>query len=273
MSFSPVTVELLIWLTSKQVADPQPHKRPKKAAGPMLGDQFIAFLAFRAVEGTPVTNDLRRLPAVRENAFCRLAFPEEFADAAHPAVDWTPWVAGPGAPIFEALQQELSHRWIRIEQGKKEITRAETMLNIGLAQRQLLDKLVDALDRAGRRDLARFLLMAGASLLGHGPSADSWLARMSTTGLTVGQRAAVSMAAFAFLRVFERFQQWEEQARTVGYFDEGYAASQLWKADWERYAGAACGAAAQAIVRQSDPLRVQLRPALEQTSSTGTENN
>ena len=67
----------------------------------------------------------------------------------------------------------------------------------------------------------------------------------------MGQRAAVSAAAFAFLRIYERLEQWEQQARSVGYFDEGYAASQLWKADWERFGGAAaCDA-----VRDHPPKR------------------
>jgi hypothetical protein len=264
--FSPATIELLYWLTSKHSADPKPRK---KTAGATLGDQFVAFLVLRALESTPLANELRSLPAIHKNALCRLAFVEEFCDTAYPAIDWTPWITAPGVAVFEALQHELSDHWIRLEQNKMAITRAERMLNVGLAQRQLLDNLLDALEVAGRRDLARFLLMAGARLLAGSHTAESWLARLSTAGLTLGQRSAVAAAAFAFLRVFDRFQQWERQARTVGYFDAGYAASQLWKSDWERYAGAACCSAAQAIVRQSDPLRVQARPPAEASPMAG----
>ena len=44
-------------------------------------------------------------------------------------------------------------------------------------------------------------------------------------------------------------------ARGVGYFDEGYAASQLWKADWEQVQGDLMVERAHAIVRQLDPMR------------------
>ena len=43
-------------------------------------------------------------------------------------------------------------------------------------------------------------------------------------------------------------------ARSVGYFDEGYQAAQLWKAEWERYEGEVLCDRATTIVRQLDPL-------------------
>jgi hypothetical protein len=39
------------------------------------------------------------------------------------------------------------------------------------------------------------------------------------------------------VRQLHRLQRWERQARSVGYFDENYAASQLWKSDWEYWHG------------------------------------
>ena len=39
--------------------------------------------------------------------------------------------------------------------------------------------------------------------------------------------------------------RWQKQARTVGYFDEGYAGSQMWKADWEAADGDATAAPAR----------------------------
>jgi hypothetical protein len=41
----------------------------------------------------------------------------------------------------------------------------------------------------------------------------------------------------------------------VGYFDEGYAASQLWKSDWDHYQGDALVGRAQAIIRTLDPMQ------------------
>jgi hypothetical protein len=53
----------------------------------------------------------------------------------------------------------------------------------------------------------------------------------------------------------DRLQGWERRARSVGYWDEGYQASQLWKDDWERFLGEDQHGRAQAIVRQMDPMR------------------
>ncbi len=263
MAFSVASLELLIWLTTRHAPDLPSRRAARKRPETTLGDRFIAFLAFRAVENTPVAEEMRRLPAVVDNSLCRLAFPQEFADGSHPSSDWSPWITGPGVPVFEALQQELGQRWVRIEENKMQSTRVENILNVGLAQRRVLEGLLDALERAGRRDLARFLLMAGSRLLRGGLPADALLARIDRKGMTMGQRAAVSAAAFAFLRIYERLEQWEQQARSVGYFDEGYAASQLWKADWERFGGAAACDAVRAIIRQSDPLRPPTGDAID----------
>jgi hypothetical protein len=42
----------------------------------------------------------------------------------------------------------------------------------------------------------------------------------------------------------------------VGYFDEDYAASQLWKEEYEALNGSAVLAAAQRVLEQLEPLRI-----------------
>ena len=61
--------------------------------------------------------------------------------------------------------------------------------------------------------------------------------------------------ALALTRQTERLRDWARRARAVGYFDEGYAAAQLWQADWEQYDGDALCERARAIERQLDPMR------------------
>ena len=39
------------------------------------------------------------------------------------------------------------------------------------------------------------------------------------------------------LRQIERLAGWQRAGRHVGYFDEEYATSQMWQADWERHRG------------------------------------
>jgi hypothetical protein len=104
-------------------------------------------------------------------------------------------------------------------------------------------------------DLARFLLMAAANLLGPHAHAGMWTGRLHLAGLRVADRAETYQAAAGFLRYVDRLQAWERRARGVGYFDEGYQASQLWKSDWDHFEGDQLHGRAQAIVRQMDPMR------------------
>jgi hypothetical protein len=53
----------------------------------------------------------------------------------------------------------------------------------------------------------------------------------------------------------ETLEAWQDRARYVGYFDEDYQASQLWKADWEAANGDRVAARARAAVEMLEPLR------------------
>jgi len=71
----------------------------------------------------------------------------------------------------------------------------------------------------------------------------------------LADRAETYRGALAFLRVLPRLQQWERRARSVGYFDEGYKASQLWKDEWEHHGGDALAERAQTIIKALDPMK------------------
>jgi hypothetical protein len=129
------------------------------------------------------------------------------------------------------------------------------MRDLGAAQERVLNAFLDAVEKAGRLDLARFLLRAAARLLGPYANTGMWVGGLPSAGPRLADRAATYQAALAFVRRLDRLQSWERRARTVGYFDEGYAAAQLWKADWERHDGDALCERARGLVRQLDPLR------------------
>jgi len=48
---------------------------------------------------------------------------------------------------------------------------------------------------------------------------------------------------------------WQQQAVNIGYFDEGYQASQMWKTDWEAANGNRVAARARTTVEMLEPLR------------------
>jgi hypothetical protein len=153
------------------------------------------------------------------------------------------------------LQSELAARWIEVEGGKSRIAEWQPMRDLGRSQERVLTAFLDAIEQAGRLDLARFLLRAAHELLGEHANADMWVGGLSSAGPRLADRAVTYQSALALLRQMPRLQSWERRARTVGYFDEGYQASQLWKADWEQYDGDVLHDRAAMIVRQLDPMR------------------
>ena len=56
-------------------------------------------------------------------------------------------------------------------------------------------------------------------------------------------------------RQMARLCSWEDEARAVGYFDDGYAASQMYKQEWEAAEGDRIAARARTAVDAIEPLR------------------
>jgi hypothetical protein len=261
LAFSENSLDLLIWLTAVDASAAKRRWSPRRNSPMTLGDRFLLFLAYRALRGTGVGNRLGRWPVLASHGLCRLAFPDEFADLPDDGplddgpLDLETWTTGVGACLVEALEHELAHHWVRIERSKARITAPDAMCALGTAQERVLGQFLDALEEHERRDLARFLLVAASRILRHSPPAEAWTGRLEVSGLAMRDRAEVYRHALAFLRALERLARWQSQARTVGYFDEGYAASQLWKSDWERLGGTTCSSAARAIARRVGPMR------------------
>jgi hypothetical protein len=157
--------------------------------------------------------------------------------------------------MLEAMQADLAERWVKVESSKETITGPEAMRDLGQAQDRALGAFLDAVEKAERRDLARFLLRAAHRLLGPYAHSGMWNGGLQWGGIRLADRAATNQAATAFLRHLDRLNGWARWARTVGYFDEGYDAAQLWLADWEHFEGDQLHARAQAIVKALDPMR------------------
>jgi hypothetical protein len=60
--------------------------------------------------------------------------------------------------------------------------------------------------------------------------------------------------SLALVRHEARMRRWARYERAVAHFEEEYAASQLYKTDWERWQGDAFATRAEAIVRETEPL-------------------
>ena len=217
--------------------------------------------------------DLRRRQPFVRHGLCRLAYPEDYTAApADAEPNFAPWTSGVGACMLEALQPELAARWIEVEGGKSRIAEWQRMRDLGRSQERVLTAFLDAVEQAGRLDLARFLLRAAHQLLGEHADADMWVGGLTNAGPRLADRAATYQSALALLRQLPRLQSWERRARTVGYFDEGYQAAQLWKADWEQYQGDAlherarrsCGSSTR-CGRRERRTRDQARPTMSRS--------
>jgi hypothetical protein len=256
LSFSRHALELLIWLTASRPGDREPAWRlQEQELTP--ADQLLLFFVHEGLRRCAEdlgARQLRRRPGFDRHGLCRLAYPEDFTEHNSPP-DFAPWTTGLGACMLEALQTDLAARWVQVEGDKERLADPGQMLHLGQAQDRALTAFLDAVEQAGRLDLARFLLQAAAHLLSPQANAAMWAGSLRTEGLRLAERTAVYAAAVTFLRHLDHLRAWERRARTVGYFDEGYQASQLWKADWERYQGDQLHERAQGIIRQLDPLR------------------
>ena len=249
LSFTAYSMEYLLWLTSAKARE----EKPKASNRPTLGDELLVALGFDTFARTEAAATCRVWPGLDGNGLCVLLYPDEILLAKE--LDWTPWLQEPGSSLLEALQTRLSERWLEMERGKAVIDDPGAMRRLGDAQQTVLTGFLDAADAAGRRDLARFLLATAAALLEDGPNARRWIGALDVGNLRLAERVHAYRAALAFVRILTRLNQWEQDARNVGYFEEGYHAAQLWKADWERFGGGDLYRRAAAILAEVEPLR------------------
>ncbi len=253
LAFSPLSLEFLLqWLSNdwKTIAT--------KIDDATVGDRLLFCLAHDRFRDLDVGRLLaEKWPPLHRDGLCRLMFLDELRDTdqRQSTIQWHVWTSGVGACVLEAMQEALAERWTLLERAKETRSEVQAMQSLGANQQRVLGEYLEALAVAERRDLARCFLMAGQQLLREAPTARRWIGKLQLQGQRLADRVQLYRAALALLVQFERLQQWERDCRGVGYFDEGYAASQLWKADWERFQASASCERAAAILHEVAPLR------------------
>jgi hypothetical protein len=256
LAFSRHALDFLIWITADDPAEKETAwSPPVDELSP--ADALLLYYAFAALRDTTTVGQVwRGMPAFARNGLIRLAYPDYFGSEEMPA--FAPWTTGLGAIILEALQPELEDRWVRLESGKGRLDDWRKLRSIGQSQDQVLGRFLETVEAAGRLDLAGFLLRTAARTLTPRATPYMWVGpEMRTAPSRLAERAEMHQAALALVRQVDRFRGWERRARGVGYFDEGYAASQLTKETWDRAGGDALHGRAQAIIQALDPMRVQ----------------
>lgn len=259
LEFSRPVLEFLFWLTAEKVHE---TKQSWDAVPDALtpADELFFALAFDAMRTDPdVLTVLRRKDAFVRNPFCWLIAPQDAADpdAAKPQPpDFAPVCTGLRAVLLECLQTHLTHRWVRSERDKGQLGDWKRMRLQGNAEFAALRTFLQAAEAARRSDLARFVLRTNAAVLQSDLTPVFWTGGLQGSGpQRLADRLETQRAALAVPRQMEVLETWQERNRYVGYFDEDYAASQMWKADWEAVNGDRVAARARAAVEMLEPLR------------------
>ena len=259
LQFSRPVLDFLLWLTAEKVHETkQAWDAAPKALTP--ADELFFCLAFDAIRSDPdVLAVLRKKDAFTRNPFCWLTAPGDVADpeSTKPIVpDFAPLFTNQRAVLVECLQTHLTHRWIRSECAKKQIGDWKKMRQQGQAEFTALRGFVQAAEAARRTDLARFILRTNAAVLQSDLTPVFWTGGLQGSGPPrLADRLETQRAALALPRQMETLESWQERARFVGYFDDDYQASQMWKADWEAANGDAVALGARTVVEMLEPLR------------------
>jgi hypothetical protein len=254
--FSRHALEFLVWITVQKPADTEP---PLQLADSELtpADRLLLFLAYEALRDTEAAAPLRAKPGFVNHGLLRLAFPDDYAGtSAEP--DFGPWIAGLGAAIMEALQPWLAARWVKLVRGQAHVGDWPALAAQGTEEERVLTAFSAGLEEANRPDLTRFILRAAGTLLTPDQKANAFFAGLQGTGPPkLADRLDVHRRALALPRHLERLQAWERRARGVGFLDDDYAVSQVWKGDWERLNGDELTDRSRALMKQVEPLKVQ----------------
>jgi hypothetical protein len=233
LDYSQFTIALLRWLVEMPLATA--GVVDKLAAKPAtIGDQVVGYLALEVASETPAQLTIARASKVNLSPLAWLGFAHVIPG--EPPDDpkaWDALVTGTGAVVVETLQQELAKRWRTVELGKRTMTDPETLVVLGAAQDATLTAFMDACTRAGRRDLAGFILDAMVPLLGRevAPFPND-LDRTKPLGLRMSAR----VAAGALLRGLSKWCEWDRQHRGVRFLDDDYESSQLLLTRFEKAA-------------------------------------
>ena len=258
LELSANPLSFLIWLTAERLDTPQRPWEPREGES-TGGDEFFFALAYDRLRQIPaVKPHLPSHPAFRGNALCWLMYPGDFAALADSTTpDFTPWFQTPRVVILEAWQPVLLQTWLKSERAKCQQEDWQMMRQQGQAEQSVLDAYLRAAHQAQRPELARFLLrLAAAIFTSTKIGSDFWTGGLrATRPLRLSDRLATQTAALSVPRAILRLQDWERQARSVGYFDEGYVVSQFWKSEWAATDGDRLAQQCQAVLDSLDPLR------------------
>ena len=200
LEFSVFGLDFLIWLTEADVAHDDVWQ-PYETASMTTGDRLLLALALDAVAETEIGLRWAASEPFASDGLCALTHPELVAQSSaafEPTFDV--WMTPIGQPILEAMQFRLARSWRHLESAKGAIISRDRMMTLGRAQRITLAAFLNAVDQAGRRDLARWLLIALRDTVAGSSDISHWTGAVDVQGLRVAQRTEVYRTRSRFWR-------------------------------------------------------------------------
>ncbi len=253
LQFSPRTVEFLIGLTAFPAGHPFYRKRPSKNL--TLGDRWLHFAIYDRLRGAGLEKEMQTWPVMRDNMLVQLLHAHDFLDSPpkQPA-DIELWLTDDaGLAILEVLQSRLAVAWAETEHTKRRLRSPEQLLRASQFHADLLSGYLAAVEKIQRRDLARFLFGVWNRLLPDDETARiPWLQEVHLDDLRLSERAELYRHALGTFALAERFSNWNDWARGIGYYDEEYEIAQHWKLDWEQLGGETVTARSRRLASQAD---------------------
>ena len=134
LAFSQHSLRFLIWITAARPGDKTPAWGPDHD---LLthGDLLLLYFAHEGLRDTVeglARAALRKREPYQRHGLCWLAYPEDFTQMPDAAVpNFEPWIEDAGACILEALQPDLTARWVHVESGKERIEQPAVMRSLG----------------------------------------------------------------------------------------------------------------------------------------------
>ena len=274
LEFSRHVIEFLVWATAEKVHETKiPWDAPPNELTP--ADELFFWMVLDACRADPdLLAALRRKKAFRANPLCWISYPGDMAETDDPTVpNFAPLFTGLRAVMLECLQPHLSKRWIASERAKGQIGDWKRMRTQGRAEFAALRAFLEAAGASHRTDLARFVLKTNAAVLQMDVTPVFWTGGLQGSGPPrLADRLDTQRSAQAVPRQMEILQGWQERAVYVGYFDEGYQASQMWKKEWEAANGDRVAARARHAFEMLEPLRGPAVGTLPTDQPTADEN-
>lgn len=265
--FSPASLEFLIWLaatwrradsTPRNTGDGDVHPRQSATAA----DELLTLIAYRALRGDAPCPAFRSSPLVRRNFLVRLFFPTDFpieseSDSTSDLPNPTPWLSEDRVWALETLQSDLAEAWRSTDAAVRAANSIEAFHGMTAARDATLDAFLDAIERAERRDLARFLLDMAVRMSesrADWRGVPWWRRDLRFEEPRMADRPELVRLLLGPLDRLTRLAQWRSRALATDRFDEGYQAARHWLSVWNSRAGDDLIAFVDRIRAEADPL-------------------